>query len=286
MALAVLSGATSIDQALAEIAAARGCHLDVIGAGSGKRNLIVTGGALRNRVADGMAGRRPIFKKGAMTAAERMRRYRRRLKLTRPDAKTLAKRARRAQREAALAAATAKASAALGQKLYGVLYVDPPWDFLVRSRATGMDRHAANHYPVMQLAEIAALQLPAAPDCVLFLWATIAHNANALRLIEHWGFEYRSMHIWRKPGVGTGYWVRENAELLLIATRGTVPAPAPGDQLRCLFAARRHAHSEKPEIFAELIERLYPNTPKLEMFARRPRPGWDSWGNEVEAAAE
>jgi len=229
-----------------------------------------------------MAGRRPIFKKGAMTAAERMRRYRRRLKQTRPDPKTQVKRERRA----ALAAATAKASAVLGQKLYGVLYVDPPWNFLVHSRVTGMDRHAANHYPVMQLAEIVALRLPAAPDCVLFLWAPVAQAANALRLIEHWGFEYRSMHIWRKPGLGTGYWVRENAELLLIATRGAVPAPAPGDQLRCLFAARRRAHSEKPEIFADLIERLYPNTPKLEMFARRPRAGWDSWGNEVAEVAQ
>ena len=230
-----------------------------------------------------MKGRPPIRKKGAMTAAERMRRYRRRLKQTQPDAKTLAKRERRAEREAALAAATAEAAAVLGQKLYGVLYVDPPWDFLVRSRATGMDRHAANHYPVMQLGEIAALPMPAAPDCVLFLWAPVAQNDNAIALIDHWGFKYRSMHIWSKPSLDTGYWGRENAELLLIATRGTVPAPAPGDQMPYVIKAPRGPPSEKPEAFAEMIERLYPNVPKLEMFARKPRDGWDVWGNEVSA---
>jgi N6-adenosine-specific RNA methylase IME4 len=196
-------------------------------------------------------------------------------------AKQEAKRERRAKREAALAAATVEASAVLGQKLYGVLYVDPPWDFLVRSRATGMDRHAANHYPVMSLDELTLLKLPAAPDCVLFLWSPIAQAKNAMHLVDVWGFEYRSMHIWSKPSLGTGYWGRENAELLLIAIRGTVPAPAPGDQMPYVIKAPRGPPSEKPEAFAEMIERLYPNTPKLEMFARKPRDGWDVWGNEV-----
>jgi len=68
---------------------------------------------------------------------------------------------------------------------------------------------------------------------------------------------------------------------LLIATRGNVPAPAPGTQALCLIEAPTGQHSEKPQVFAEMIERQWPNTPKLEMFARQPRPGWDVWGNEV-----
>jgi N6-adenosine-specific RNA methylase IME4 len=227
-------------------------------------------------------GRPTILKKGAMTAAERKRRSRRKLKREHPDPKTLAKQQRRAEREAALAAATLRAAQMLGTVLYGVLYVDPPWDFLVYSRATGMDRHAANHYPVMALEQMFALQLPAAKDCVLYLWAPVAQWANALRLVERWGFEYRSAHIWAKPKCGTGYWGRENAELLLIATRGAVPAPAPGEQLPYLIEAPAGRPSEKSEAFAEMIERQWPNTPKLEMFARQPRPGWDAWGNEVE----
>lgn len=140
-------------------------------------------------------GRPTILKKGAMTAKERARRYRRKLKRTRPDPKTLAKQQRRAERETSLAAATVKASQALGRKLYGVLYVDPPWDFLVYSRQTGMDRHAANHYPVMSSAELATLELPTAKDCVLYLWVPVSQSAH--RLIEAWGFEYRSKHIWK-----------------------------------------------------------------------------------------
>jgi N6-adenosine-specific RNA methylase IME4 len=226
-------------------------------------------------------GRPTIFKKGAMTAAERKRRSRLRLKRSRPDPKTVAKQHRRAEREAALAAATLRAAQTLGTELYGVLYVDPPWDFLVYSRETGMDRHAANHYPVMSLAELFALKLPAAKDCVLYLWATVAHLANALRLIDHWGFEYKSAHIWAKPDLGTGYWSRENAEVLLIATRGAVPAPAPGQQSPCLIEAPRGEPGAKPEVFAAMIERHFPNVPKLEMFARKSRPGWDAWGNEA-----
>jgi N6-adenosine-specific RNA methylase IME4 len=168
--------------------------------------------------------------------------------------------------------------------LYGVLYVDPPWDFLVYSRVTGMDRHAANHYPVMSLPALAALKLPAAKDCVLYLWTPVAQLANALQLIEGWGFEYKSAHGWTKPDHGTGHWVRENLELLLIATRGNIPAPAPGEQFSSAIEHPRGEPSEKPDIFAEMIERLYPNVPKLEMFARKPRDGWDVWGNEVAAA--
>jgi N6-adenosine-specific RNA methylase IME4 len=210
-----------------------------------------------------------------------MRRYRRRLKRSQPSAKTVAKQQRRAEREAALTAATIKAAQVLGAILYGVLHVDPPWDFLVRNRETGMDRHAANHYPVMSLDALAALKLPAAKDCVLYLWTTIAHAAHAHWLIEQWGFEYQSMQIWKKPDCGTGFWGRENAELLLIATRGSVPCPAPGTQEPYAIEAPRGEPSEKPEIFAEMIKRHWPNVPKLEMFARKPRDGWDSWGNEV-----
>ena len=232
-----------------------------------------------------MRGRSPTRKKGAYTPAERARRYRQRLKRSRPDPKTIAKQQRRAEREAALAAATIRAAQALGTALYAVLYVDPPWDFLVRSRETGMDRHAANHYPVMSLDELFALQPPAAKDCALYLWAPFSQLRNAMRLIEHWGFEQKSGHGWTKPDLGTGYWVRENLELLLIATRGHIPAPAPGEQFPCAIEAPRGEPSEKPDIFAAMIERLYPNVPKLEMFARKQRDGWDSWGNEVEAAA-
>ena len=200
-----------------------------------------------------------------------------------PEPQTFAKQQQRAEHEATLAAATAKASQQLGAKLYGVLYVDPPWRQIVWSRTIGLDRAADNHYPTMTLAALTALQLPAAENCVLYLWSMVAQLANALRLIEGWGFQYKSARGWTKPDLGTGYWVRENLELLLIATRGAVPAPAPGEQFAGAIERPRGEHSAKPDIFAEIIAHHFPSTPKLEMFARRPRAGWDVWGNEIGA---
>jgi hypothetical protein len=186
-------------------------------------------------------GRPPKFKKGAMTAAERARRYRRNFKRKHPNPKTVAKQHRRAEREAALAAATTRAAESLGRKLYGVLYVDPPWDFLVRDRETSMDRHAANHYPVMSLGALAALKLPATKDCTLYLWTTIAHDAHAQWLIEQWGFAYKSQHIWGKPDCGTGFWGLENAENSAgcDARRGPVPGSRHAIALPDHGAARR-----------------------------------------------
>jgi N6-adenosine-specific RNA methylase IME4 len=230
--------------------------------------------------------RPPIRKKGAFTGRERTRRWRQRLKRNNPDPKTVAKRARRAEREQALAAATLAASEALGVRLYGVIYADPPWRFEPYSTETGMDRAAENHYPTMALDEIKALAVPAAKDAVLFLWATAPMLPDALRVIEAWGFKYRSHFIWAKPKAGTGYWARNQHELLLIGARGQIPAPAPGEQFATIIAAADAGeHSEKPSCFREMIAEMYPTLPRLEMFARERFAGWDAWGNEVAEAA-
>jgi N6-adenosine-specific RNA methylase IME4 len=85
-----------------------------------------------------------------------------------------------------------------------------------------------------------------------------------------------------RPLVGTPAWFIDVCEELLVGVRGDVPAPAPGTQFPSLIKAPVGRHSEKPAIFAEMIERYYPITPKLDMFARGPaRPGWDAWGNQA-----
>jgi N6-adenosine-specific RNA methylase IME4 len=190
------------------------------------------------------------------------------------------KRERRRQRELELAAKIT----ALPEKKYGVIYADPPWRFEPYSAKTGMDRAADNHYPTMDVEAIKVLAaIPAADDCVLFLWATVPVLPAALEVIDAWGFTYKSALFWVKDKEGTGYWTRNRVELLLIGTRGNVPAPAPGEQPPQVIEAPRDRHSEKPAAFAEIIEKLYPNVPKIELFARAPRPGWDVWGNEVPA---
>jgi N6-adenosine-specific RNA methylase IME4 len=224
---------------------------------------------------EAVMGRKPIGKK-AMTPAQRQRR-------SRTLRKHAVKRERREARERAMAERTQAAAIALAGivRLYGVIYADPPWSFAPWSRISGMDRAADNHYPTMTLAQIKALRVPAAPDCALFLWATTPMLPQALEVMAAWGFTYVSHWVWEKDRIGTGYWSRSVHELLLIGTRGDVPGPLPGQQIESIVPAPRGEHSVKPEVFARIIEQLFPNVPKLEMFARRPRPGWDDWGNEM-----
>jgi len=202
------------------------------------------------------------------------------------SAKTVEKQVRRAKLEEELAQATVHASENLGTKLYGVIYVDPPWRFQPWSRETGMDRAADNHYPTEQLSVLKSIQIPAADDAVMFMWATAPMLFQAGELMTAWGFTYRSHCVWVKPHAGTGYWFRNRHELLLVGTKGKIPAPAPGTQYDSVIEAPLGAHSKKPNAFAEMIEDMFPNMPALEMFARGPRLGWQVWGNEATEPVE
>jgi N6-adenosine-specific RNA methylase IME4 len=198
-------------------------------------------------------------------------------------AKPLAKELKRALREedAGKKLAAENATRTLDQREFAVIYLDPPWRLETYSEA-GKDRNAENHYGTMGLAEVEAKRPPMAHDCVVFMWTTVPMLAEAMRLIEAWDLTYKSAMVWHKPTAGTGYWTRNNAEILLIATHGTVVAPAPGTQPLTLFQAPTEGHSRKPGVFARVIEEWYPHTPKLEMYARPPfRPGWTVWGDEV-----
>lgn len=191
------------------------------------------------------------------------------------------KKARRAAREENLAAR----QRALPETRYGVIYADPEWKFESWSEDTGSDRAAANHYPVSDIAAIRDRDVPkiAAEDCVCFLWATVPMLGEAMSVLNIWGFRYVSHFIWNKNRIGTGYWSRNKHELLLVGTRGNVPAPAMGDQWDSVIDADVGRHSEKPEVFHQLIEAYYPNLPKIELNRRGPpRDGWDAWGNEAE----
>lgn len=193
--------------------------------------------------------------------------------------KTEDKQRRRAEREADLAAQ----QTALPDKRYGVILADPEWRFEVYSRETGMDRAADNHYPTSETEIIASRPVAtiAADDCALFLWATAPMMPQALAVMAAWGFEYKSQAIWRKDRQGTGYWFRNEHELLLVGTRGKIPAPAMGTQFGSVFEAPVGEHSVKPDVAYAMIESYFPNLPKIELNARRGRPGWDVWGNEA-----
>lgn len=206
--------------------------------------------------------------------------------------KQQAKKARREERERELGEKIAGGNAALAAaaaegRRYGVIYADPEWRFEPWSRETGMDRAADNHYPTSPVEAIMArpVNAIAAHDSALFLWATRPMLPQALRVVDAWGFAYKSCTVWgkRREGEarGPGYIFTDESELLLYATRGNVPAPAPGTQWPSLIIAPVGAHSEKPARFRELIESYFPSLPKIELNARTRPPGWDVWGAEA-----
>ena len=188
---------------------------------------------------------------------------------------------RRASRVTELAEATRKASRSIGKKLYPVIYADPPWRFEPYSRDSGLDRSADNHYQTMTLEELKELKVPAAPNAVLFMWATNPMLPEAIALMQAWGFTYKSNFAWVKDKPGTGYWNRNRHELLLVGTRGNIPAPAPGEQYHSVISASRGRHSAKPAAFVEMIDDMFQELEGIELFARGPRLGWDVWGNEA-----
>lgn len=167
---------------------------------------------------------------------------------------------------------------------YGILYIDPPWEYVVRSEA-GKDKSAENHYPVMSDDDIRGIELPAAENCVCFLWTTVAKLSAAIEILDGWGFEYSSAYFWNKMNPGTGYWSRNTIEVLLVGRKGSkTHGPELGEQLDQLTTSTKGEHSTKPEVFAEAITKMYPDVPKLEMFARRTNHEgnyWYYWGNEV-----
>jgi N6-adenosine-specific RNA methylase IME4 len=192
------------------------------------------------------------------------------------------------QRRATLERELGAKQKALPQKKYGVIVTDDEWEHETYSDK-GKDRAAENHYPTSSLAKLKKRDIAsiAAKDCVYFMWATVPQLANALELMAHRGFRYVSHYIWVKDREGTGYWNRGKHELLLIGTRGKIPCPAPGTQWPSAIEAPVKKHSEKPQVFLEMIETYYPNLPKIELNRRGPaRSGWDAWGNEALEAAE
>lgn len=185
---------------------------------------------------------------------------------------------------------------------YGAILADPPWTFATYS-AKGKGRSAEAHYDCMTLEQIEGLAVSdvAAKDCVLFMWATDPLLPAALRVIEAWGFKYKTVGFyWAKSTkakldinerllevfvssgahpIGTGYWTRANPEMCLLATRGHPKRQSR--RVRKLMVEPRREHSRKPDLVYDRIEALV-GGPYLELFSRQRQPGWDSWGLEVD----
>jgi len=165
-------------------------------------------------------------------------------------------------------------------RLFPLVYADPPWRY-EHSQTT--NREIENHYPTMTLEEICALPVAdlTTPDAILFLWTTSPKLEESLQVINAWGFTYRTCFVWVKDRIGMGYYARQRHELLLIAKRGNMPVPEAEQRYDSVIESPRSDHSAKPEILYEMLDGMYPEVDKLEMFARGvARNGWYTWGNQ------
>lgn len=169
---------------------------------------------------------------------------------------------------------------------YGLILADPPWAYAMRSEK-GYEKSPEAHYATLGEAALAALPVShlAGGDCFLVLWSTWPHLQQALRLMDSWGFVYKTGGAWvkrsasGKAAFGTGYLLRSATEPFLI---GTIGRPAVGSRsLRNLIDAERREHSRKPAEIRDLCEKLAPDAARCELFAREPWPGADVWGNET-----
>jgi N6-adenosine-specific RNA methylase IME4 len=167
--------------------------------------------------------------------------------------------------------------------------VDPPWPY-----KNAQTRNAARkQYEQMSEPEIAALPINRLADreAHLYLWVTAQHLRWGLELVEHWGFQFKTPLVYVKRHLGMGNWWRINHETVLFAVRGGLrpseimpwttfsdkwygPKPDPTVNV----SGPRPRHSEKPDLFYEQVEKASP-APRLDMFARRYRPGWTCWGD-------
>lgn len=183
-------------------------------------------------------------------------------------------------------------------KKYNIIYADPAWQY----NKTLNSRAVENHYPTMPIEDIKALPINeiSADDSILFIWVTFPKLQEGLDTIKAWGFEYKTIgFVWVKTNKrtnpkqtsflpvesfdsfwGMGMWTRANTELCLIATKGNPKRKSAS--VHSVIYAPISIHSRKPnEVRTKIIE-LVGDLPKVELFARQSKNGWDVWGNEVD----
>ncbi|WP_299083035.1 MT-A70 family methyltransferase, partial [uncultured Paraglaciecola sp.] len=174
---------------------------------------------------------------------------------------------------------------------YSTIVVDPPWQYGKWGKASVAPRGSSYEpqdsvmpYKTMTLDEIKALEIAtlAADNCDLYLWTTQKYLPAAFEVLQAWGFKYCQTLTWcKKPkGTGQGGLYCPTTEFLLLARKGKMPVGKKRQDTTWWEVKRPMRHSKKPEFFQDLIE-LQSEAPRIELFARRERDGWDVWGNEV-----
>ena len=184
----------------------------------------------------------------------------------------------------------------MSTKKFGVILADPPWRFSDNLKYTKRDKTVRGvnfKYPTLNLAEIRALlvQELATDNSLCALWVPSAFLKAGIDVLEAWGFTYKQLWVWGKRSkkdptrlaFGMGRLARNCHEPLLVGTRGKYTKHLQNHSQRNLFMSPTMKHSQKPESIQDSLDLMFPQWDKLEMFARRQRPGWTCIGNEAPA---
>ena len=166
---------------------------------------------------------------------------------------------------------------------FDIVLADPPWRHPGTNHGPNASVGAAD-YDIVSLRELK--RLPVAfevkPDAQLYLWTSGPLLRDAIELGEAWGFRYVTLaFVWDKRKTTLGYHTMPQTEQVLLFARGRKLDGRASRNERQLIQAPRGPHSRKPDQVQESIERMYPSARRLELFARRERPGWTAWGNQV-----
>jgi len=180
--------------------------------------------------------------------------------------------------------------AATRGKAFACILADPPWQFTNRTGKVAPEHRRLSRYGTMDVATICALPVAdiSAPTSHLYLWVPNALLPYGLRVMEAWGFLYKSNIVWRKvrkdggsDGRGVGFYFRNVTELLLFGVRGkNARTLQPGRTQVNYLHTRKREHSRKPDEIYPIIEACSPG-PRIELFARGIRQGWTVWGDEA-----
>lgn len=182
---------------------------------------------------------------------------------------------------------------------YQIIYADPPWEY-----SDKRINHGGMEYPTMKTKDIQELPIKEIADnnCILFIWATFPNIKEVFKVIDSWGFYYKTLGFsWIKtnkrqqlnqasffPGediddfFGIGFYTKSNCEVCLIGLKGEANKLIIDNSVSSTIISPRGIHSKKPDEVRDRIIKLCGNRPRIELFARQKIEGWDSWGNEIE----